>query len=59
MTATLTLHFGEILTPDEQRELLDETLRRRVRIEEIVVEALRLRRQQGLPPQPTTSAKAA
>ncbi len=47
MTATLTLDFSDRLRPEEQRELLAESLRRKVRIEEIVVEALRLRRQQA------------
>ena len=44
MTATLTLDFEDRLAPAEQRELLEETLRRKVRIEDIVVEALRFRR---------------
>ena len=57
MTATLTLDFGDRLGPEEQRELLAETLRRQVRIEDIVVEALRLRRQQTTLAETTTEPR--
>ena len=58
MKATLTLDFSNTLTADEQRELLAETLARRVPMESILVEALRLRRaaMQPTPPTLTTSA---
>ena len=51
MKATLTLDFSDRLNPDEQRELLAETLERQVPIESIMVEALRLRRQHRQAPQ--------
>lgn len=46
MKATLTLDFSDRLNPDEQRELLAETLHRQIPLEDILVEALRLRREQ-------------
>lgn len=55
MKATLTLDFTDSLTADEQRELLDETMRRRVPIETVLVEALRLRRASMQPTPPTLS----
>lgn len=44
MKATLTLDFSNRLNADEQRELLGETITRNVPMEDILVEALRMRR---------------
>lgn len=44
MNATLTLDFGTRLTQDEQIDLLDEVRRRGCPVEEVLVEALRIRR---------------
>lgn len=44
MKATLTFDFSDRLNPDEQRELLGETITRNVPMEDILVEALRMRR---------------
>ncbi|MCG3206298.1 MAG: hypothetical protein KCHDKBKB_03032 [Elusimicrobia bacterium] len=63
MKATLTLDFSDRLNPDEQRELLDESMRRQVPIESILVEALRMRREARRGPTvaaaTATAAKAA
>ena len=42
MTATLTLDFGNRLKPDESREVIGESIRRNVPIEDILTEAIRL-----------------
>lgn len=58
MQATLTLNFGKILTESEQIELLDEVRRRGCAVEEVLVEALRLRRAAMQSPTPPTLAGA-
>lgn len=53
MKATLTFDFSDRLNADEQRELLGETITRNVPMEDILVEALRMRRAAlGLSPSP-------
>jgi len=42
MTATLTLDFGNRLQPEESREVIGESIRRNVPIEDVLVEAIRL-----------------
>ena len=56
-TATITIDFSNKLRPDEGLALLDESMRRGVPVDVIVVEALRLRRQhQPQPPAGLLSA---
>lgn len=55
MKANLTLDFGTRLTQDEQIELLTEVQRRGCAVEEVLVEALRLRRAAMTPPTPPVS----
>ncbi len=57
MRANLTLDFGTRLTQDEQITLLSEVQRRGCELEDVIVEALRLRRQhQPQPPAGLLSA---
>lgn len=63
MKATLTLDFSDKLSPDEQRELLEETMTRQIPIETVLIEALRMRRaclpQSPTPPPAIEAAMAA